>query len=393
RAIARRDFLKLTGLGVLGLLAGRAAGPSAGLPQAAGAPGPRTISLAATDGFISLPGRADPLLVFGFIEVPNTMSIADQIRTYKGKVQMTAPTIAVDTGQEVYLKLSNLGFVTRPDLDDSHTVHWHGFRNPVSVFDGVPEASIAVPPGRVFPYFYRPRDAGTYMYHCHFEDVEHVQMGMNGIVYVRPALGAKFAYEHASTGFDREFALMLNEIDTRPHDNLLAIQEFLWTTYAPQYFIINGRAYPDTVKVNGHPDLPSQPISSLIQVNGGDRVLLRVANLGYQRHSLQLPGIRMRVVGKDATLLRRGATDLSYRTSTITLGPGEAVDVLFTAPAFDPGRASTDGRGVHNRYLLRSRDIRALRNPGRRGLGGMATEVRVYRDPLPPQTEANETYV
>ena len=40
---------------------------------------------------------------------------------------------------------------------------------------------------REFPYFYHPPDPGTYMYHCHFEDVEHVQMGMTGIVFVRPA--------------------------------------------------------------------------------------------------------------------------------------------------------------------------------------------------------------
>ena len=35
-------------------------------------------------------------------------------------------------------------------------------------------------------YVYRPRDPGTYMYHCHVEDVEHVHMGMNGLVFVRP---------------------------------------------------------------------------------------------------------------------------------------------------------------------------------------------------------------
>ena len=65
-------------------------------------------------------------------------------------------------------------------------MHWHGFVNAIPLFDGVPELSISVPIGRDFTYFYRPHDPGTYMYHCHFEDVEHVQMGMTGIVYVRP---------------------------------------------------------------------------------------------------------------------------------------------------------------------------------------------------------------
>ena len=35
-------------------------------------------------------------------------------------------------------------------------------------------------------YVYRPHDPGTYMYHCHVEDVEHVHMGMTGLVFVRP---------------------------------------------------------------------------------------------------------------------------------------------------------------------------------------------------------------
>ena len=50
----------------------------------------------------------------------------------------------------------------------------------------MPESSIAVAIGHDFTYVYRPQDSGTYMYHCHFEDVEHVTMGMHGIVFVKP---------------------------------------------------------------------------------------------------------------------------------------------------------------------------------------------------------------
>ena len=84
------------------------------------------------------------------------------------------------------VKLTNLGLALRPDLFDAHTLHWHGFRNVIPFFDGEPTGSVAVPTGREFTYVYRPRDPGTYMYHCHVEDVEHVHMGMNGLVFVRP---------------------------------------------------------------------------------------------------------------------------------------------------------------------------------------------------------------
>ncbi|RME43777.1 MAG: hypothetical protein D6791_14640 [Chloroflexi bacterium] len=471
RRLSRREFLRFGGGGALTVLAGgtfllpgilrrsgKVQATSASLParpasmapvSAAPTAGPVVIHrrLVATDGFIKLPGRADPLYIFGFREVhaaevnqinpavsPATpvqdISVADLTQRYKGRVQTSAPILDVDEFVRdpldnisgLYLTVTNLGLVHRPDLDDAHTLHWHGFRNPISLFDGVPEVSVSVPPGRDFPYFFRPHDAGTYMYHCHFEDVEHVQMGMNGIVYVRPLQNGdtslypsgKFAYNDGdgSTGYDREYTLMLNEIDTRPHDNLIAVQEFLWTNYKANYWVINGRAYPDTVKASHDPSLiipetgeVGQPISSLIQANPGERILLRFTNLGYEQHAMQLPGIRMKVVGHDATLLRNppnppfgpNPVDLTYETNTVYIGPGEARDVLFTAPAYDASRNQTDSRGDHNVYWLKNRNYNALNNGGQvdpaTGLGGMVTEVRVYKDDLPDQTEPNQVWL
>ena len=67
--------------------------------------------------------------------------------------------------------------------------------------------------------------------------------------------------------------------------------------------------------------------------NAGDRVALRFANLGFREQAMTLSGIRMRVVGRDATPMRgRDGTDTSYETDTLNIGPGESYDVIFTAP-------------------------------------------------------------
>jgi len=289
-------------------------------------------------------------------------------------------------------------------LDDSHTVHWHGFPNATAIFDGVPEVSIAVPVGRDFPYYYNPHRVGTFMYHCHFEDVEHVQMGMQGSVFVRPTQNGMsiggytmFAYNDGdgSTGFDREFTLLLDEIWTTPHDNLESIQETVWPEYDPNYWTVNGRSYPDTLIPNNDPSLPAQPVSSLIQVNGGDRVLLRMANLGYEQQSMQLPGIDLNVVGEDATLLRGpGGADLSYLTNTVYIGPGESRDMLFTAPTFDDSLPfETDANGRYNIYWLKNRNLARLTNDQLPGLGGQVTQVWVYEGtPLTDQLHPNQTY-
>jgi manganese oxidase len=395
-ASTRRQFLRTAGFGAAGLVAAGGGFVAAARGLTANDPTfseDATMALAATDGHIILPGRAKPLYIFGFIHVPLGATVSDLIATYKGKAQHPAPILGFKQETDVKITLTNLGLVGRPDLTDSHTIHWHGFRAPVTLMDGVPEVSIAVPVQRQFTYFYRPHDPGTYMYHCHFEDVEHVQMGMTSIVFVRPTSGNKFAYNDASTGFDREFAILLNEIWTSLHDNDEQIQESIHTNYKPNYFTLNGRSYPQTILGNQDPSLPSQPISSLIQCNPGDRVLLRLANLGYQQHAMQLPGVSMRVVGEDATLLRNGGANLAYSANTIYMGPGEARDVIFTAPAFNADRPSgSDSLGNYNLYYFKNRSAWKLANDGAPGPGGMMTEVRVYAGGVPSQSFPNETY-
>jgi FtsP/CotA-like multicopper oxidase with cupredoxin domain len=418
--IARRDFVKAAGLGALGTVGAvpvlRALGRGLISPASAAT---TTLALAATDGYASFPGRdTDPIYIFGFIPVDPNASVSSLSATYKGHARHTAPTLYFRQNDDIKITLTNLGLVQRPDLTDSHTIHWHGFDVPSPLNDGVPEVSVAVPIGKQLTYFYRPHREGTYMYHCHFEDVEHVQMGMTGIVFVRPtqdgtSLGGftKFAYNDGdgSTGYHRHFAILLNEIDERQHDADRDIQEFIMTDYDPQFFTLNGRCYPQTALPNDdafttsgltttNPNYDtedkSQPNSALVQLNSGERGLLRLANLGYQQHAMQLPGIALHVIGQDASLLRNGSVDTSYRTDTLYIGPGEARDVLFDAPAYSASSPSgTDGRGNYNVYYFRARDWRQVSNHGVPGPGGMMTEVRVYQNPLPAQTIVSQTYV
>jgi FtsP/CotA-like multicopper oxidase with cupredoxin domain len=494
--VGRRGFLKrgallsvaVGGTGALGTKLALA--DNHAIPGAPGAKLLPSIRLMATDGHISLPGRrfsdvewsnrgvnpvpaswspadwaaltdpevwpGSPMYMFGFRAVDDPMEnddkVFDLVNKYKGRVSYTSPTIEWDEGLPIVLTLTNLGFTVRPDLDDSHSLHWHGFRNATSLFDGVPEVSISVPANRDFPYYFEPKAsesltqpwlrsaAGTYMYHCHFEDTEHVQMGMTGIVYIRPVLEVEnaaavlsdawllnpvpanthFAYNDRDKGtgelfhanvdssYQRHWALLLNEIDIKPHDGSEAVEEFVWTDYKSDYWTMNGRCYPDTTFPELHPagnphELAFQPNSSLIQIEEGERGLLRLANLGFEVHSMELTGIRVQCVGADASLLMDDAGgDNTFWTNHIDLGPGEARDAIFVAPDFDEDNTLIDplfpGQ-PYNRYLLRNRNMHRNSNNGDNslagdfGLGGMVTEVRVFAaGSLPAQQYANETY-
>jgi hypothetical protein len=97
-----------------------------------------------------------------------------------------APEIAFDEDDEFFLTLTNVGMIMRPDLFEQHTVHFHGYPNASSFYDGVPDASLAINIGASFTYYYLAPDAGTYFWLCHITPPEHLQMGMVGQLFVRP---------------------------------------------------------------------------------------------------------------------------------------------------------------------------------------------------------------
>lgn len=400
-----------------------------------------------TDGWIGLPatpaipmfhpddyavGKGTDLTtyVFGFRNI--TELDAPQRAAQKERAQHVAPLFWLDQydpndpSTEFVVDITNLGLAMRPDLFDAHTLHWHGFRNVIPFFDGEPTGSVSVPAGTVFRYVYRPRDPGTYMYHCHVEDIEHVHMGMTGPVFVRPAQNGnvtlhpsgKYLYNDGdgSTGYDREWAMLLTEVWAEAHWDDSHIQLPEWTDYHVDFALLNGRVYPDTLAPNapyadgwapgqawGKPYMPHatnpdgtlattpgkehlqyQPLSALVECNAGDRIALRFANLGFKEAAMTIDGLTMNVVGRDATLMRgRDGTDTSYATSTINIAPGESFDVLVDAPPHSGG-PGPDVYVVYNRNFLRSNNLAP------EGFGGQATEIRVHpAGTLPAQTVPN----
>ena len=427
--LSRRGFLKLAG-GALVAATGASMLPATfnkmlqptGVVSAAN--GDPNLYLAGTDTWISLPDTPgipiyhpdawapDGLTtyMFGFRDV--TGMNKNQKEGQKGLAQYPSPLFWIDqydenmNANEFRLQLTNLGLAMRPDLVDEHTVHFHGLRNIIPFFDGEPNTSLAVPIAGEFTYAWRVREPGTYMYHCHVEDVEHVHLGMTGMVFVRPLQdgnttlypSGKYAYNcgDGSTGFDREFSMLLTEIWSEAHWDFAHTQLPNWDDYKADFYLLNGRVYPDTIAPNGSIDFGSpvhdnkgdliptpgyehllyQPLSSLVNCNSGEKVLLRFANLGFTKQNMTLSGIKMRIVGKDATLLRgRGGEDLSFDTNGIFIGVGESYDAIFTAPAFDPAQATGDG---YNKYLLYNRNYSHFNELTGSGYSGQMTEVRVY---------------
>ena len=121
------------------------------------------------------------------------------------------PLFAFDEDDEFFLTLTNVGMIMRPDLFEQHTVHFHGYPNASSFYDGVPDASVAINIGASFTYYYLAPDAGTYFWHCHITPPEHLQMGMVGQVYVRPR------QDRVPTGWEAD---TVSRVPERWHDGV-----------------------------------------------------------------------------------------------------------------------------------------------------------------------------
>ncbi|MFO1401022.1 MAG: multicopper oxidase domain-containing protein [Steroidobacteraceae bacterium] len=344
--------------------------------------------LAAGDGFIKMADGATDLYTFGFNDVTGQAS-GHAIEKGILNAQFPAPTLVFNEGDEVYLTLTNAGMLMRPDLFDPHSVHFHGFPNAGSVFDGVPESSVTINMGFSFTYYYSIRDPGTYMYHCHVEASEHMQMGMLGNLYVRPAqdgtlLGGfnRFVYNDGdgSTGYDIEVPIQIGSMDSNFHVQHIGVQPLPFADMHDDFPMLNGRGYPDTVSASAlaapadkvasgvtSANESSQTMDSRIVATAGQRILLRISNLNVTRfYTLATTGLPMRVVGTGAHILRGpggASASLYYETASVTLGGGEAVDVLIDTTGVAPGT-----------YLLYSTNLEALSN-GAEDFGGMMTEI------------------
>lgn len=374
--------------------------------------------LLATDGFTQLPLAPDvcttphrSLYVFGFVGglfqvdgavIDPTLDYTNPanwpgLMARKGTATLPSPLIWGEVGDHLYVTLINLGFLQRPDVLDFHTVHGHGIHAATQT-DGFPELSFGVPvwlagapPNAT--YFFALPEPGTYMYHCHVEASEHVQMGMYGALAVYPstaslatagitqgaggkwslngvvqsqiptnATNRNFAYNDIQTFFNKEYVLLLTDVDSTWHDSVLNNIPFNPVNFKPDWWLVNGRAFPDTLLPHpltpppgSNPNLTQITYESYPHVSTGDRFLLRTINLGYQTVPWHTHGYHASIIGRDARpspFLLIGAKlglpgPFTQEVFTATIGSGETFDLLFFAD---------DKRKPYRNYIVNGQD-------------------------------------
>ncbi|MBI3047799.1 MAG: multicopper oxidase domain-containing protein [Acidobacteria bacterium] len=202
------------------------------------------------------------------------------------------PTIEVVEGDRVR-------FVVENRLPEPFSMHWHGLEVPNDM-DGMPGISQeAIPPGGFFTYEFTLRQNGTFFYHSHMAMQE--MMGLIGLFIIHPR-------QPHTPRVDRDFGLVLQEWAILPNNtvpNSLAM-EFNWLT-------INGKSGPATTP---------------LLVKRGERVRIRIVNLGMDHHPMHLHGHQFYVTGTEGGRIRTTAVEPA---NTVLVGVAQARDIEFVA--------------------------------------------------------------
>jgi FtsP/CotA-like multicopper oxidase with cupredoxin domain len=245
-------------------------------------------------------------------------------------------------------------------------------------------ASFGINMGDTLTYYYNNIEPGTYMFHCHVEAPEHMQMGMLGNLYVTPAQDGttingftQFAYNDCpapgdpmcgSTGYHVSKFIQVTAFDPVFHHDDNSYNPLDFAGMDDTYGLLNGRGYPDTVlsgSITNSLGVSAQNTDARVVATRGQRILLRISSLATTEfYTITLLGIPMRVVGQGARLLRGpDGKNLSYMTNSITLGGGEAMDVIIDTSTVNPGT-----------YFLYSTNLHHLSNDAE-DFGGIMTEI------------------
>lgn len=202
------------------------------------------------------------------------------------------PTIEVNQGDKVRVVFENR-------LPEMTAVHWHGFEVPMEMDGSVGLGQDPVPPGGKFVYEWELHQAGTFFYHSHFAMQE--MMGMLGLFIMHP----KDPYQPHC---DRDFGVILQEWALLPNNtvpNTLSM-EFNWLTF-------NGKSGPATTPMI---------------VKQGERVRIRLINIGMDHHPIHLHGHQFVVTGTEGG---RGPVDGWVNQNTVLVGVAQARDIEFDA--------------------------------------------------------------
>jgi len=158
------------------------------------------------------------------------------------------------------------------------------------VIPGALTGTTAVDPGNSQLYSFPAPAAGSYFYTDGINGEIGRAMGLAGPLVVMPQGDPGRLYPGGPT-FDRQYTLVLNELDDRLNTAIDTGQPYDMVDYEPNYFFVNGLSFPDT----------ASDADTLVAMNQGEDVALRLINAGAITNPMHFHGYHVEVATRDRT--------------------------------------------------------------------------------------------
>jgi FtsP/CotA-like multicopper oxidase with cupredoxin domain len=198
--------------------------------------------------------------------------------------------------------------------------------------------------GETYRYEFTAIQSGTFFYHSHDHVDRQQALGLYGAMIIDPTTPAD------EVRADQEYTIQLQEWLMREG---LTYPAMPMDGGQPNYFTINGRAYPET---------------DVIKMKVGETLKIRFigSNTGFI-HPMHIHGGPFTVVARDGETLSPAAR---YKADTVNVGPGQRYDVIW--PARKPGRWMIHCHISHHT---------TNNNVETKGGGGLMMHIEVEGDP------------
>jgi FtsP/CotA-like multicopper oxidase with cupredoxin domain len=225
------------------------------------------------------------------------------VTAYAINRQVPGPRLEVTEGDQVRIEFTN-------HLPEPATMHWHGLVVPNSMDGPGFITQVPVPPGGRYVYEYVVQQHGTYFYHSHTRPDRQQTLGLYGALIIQPKDPA------AELTADYDYVIQLQEWLYRDG---LTYPAMLMEGGLPNYFTINGKAYPAT---------------DTLRMRVGETIKFRfIGSNNNFIHPMHVHGGPFTVVARDGVPLAPAAR---FEADVINVGPGQRYDVIW--PAREPGR-------------------------------------------------------
>ncbi|MFL5585392.1 MAG: DUF4396 domain-containing protein [Gemmatimonadaceae bacterium] len=226
-----------------------------------------------------------------------------RVGAYAINHQVPGPRLDLVEGDRVRINFTN-------HLPEPATMHWHGLVVPNAMDGPGYITQEPVPPGGRYVYEYVVQQSGTYFYHSHTRPDRQQALGLYGALIIHP----KDAAAEQKANYD--YVVQLQEWLNRDG---LTYPAMLMEGGLPNYFTINGKAYPAT---------------DTLRMRVGETVKFRIIGTNNNFiHPMHMHGGPFTVVARDGIALSPTA---QFQADVVNVGPGQRYDVIW--PAREPGK-------------------------------------------------------